>query len=130
MGFSLSSVKNTLHNAVEKPSLKNIAAAAIMVTPLGLAGTLAVANKDAIKSTLHSVGSEVKKDAKVVGSTIAKEVKHDVKVVGSTVKQGGEIAIKGAKKAGSVVTSGFTNMLYIGGAALVGLVVLKMTVFK
>ena len=115
MGFSLASVKNTLHNAVQKPSLTHIAAAALTLTPVGLAANVAIGNKEAIKSTLHSVAAEVKKD---------------VKVVGSTVKKGGEVAISGVKKAGSVVTGGFTNMLYIGGAALVGLVVLKMTVFK
>ena len=98
-----------------KPSLKTVAAVALIATPVGLAGTLAVGNKDAIKSTLHTVGTEVKTDALVVGST---------------VKKGGEIAIKGVKKGAKAVTSEFNNMLYFGGAALVGLVVLKMTVFK
>jgi hypothetical protein len=115
MGFSFASVKSTIHNAVQKPSLTHIAAAALTMTPVGLAANIAIGNKEAIKSTLSAAGAEIKKDIKIVESTVVK---------------GGEVAIKGVKKAGSVVTSGFTNMLYIGGAALVGLVVLKMTVFK
>ena len=36
----------------------------------------------------------------------------------------------GAGKAAHSVASGFTHMLYMGGAALVGIIILKMTVFK
>ena len=115
MKFSLAPIKNTLQAAVTKPSLKTVAAAALMATPVGLVGTLAVGNKEAIKSTLHSVAIEVKKDALVVGST---------------VKKGGEVVIKTAEKGAKAVTAGFTNMLYIGGACLVGLVILKMTLLK
>ena len=115
MGFSLSPVKSTLHTAIAKPNIHNVAAAAIMVTPLGMAGTLAVGNKDAIKSTLHTAGTTVKNDSKIIGT--------------STLSASKTVA-HGAGKAAHSVASGFTHMLYMGGAALVGIIILKMTVFK
>jgi hypothetical protein len=113
---SLSSAKNTLTTAVKKPSLATIApvvAGALMLTPAGLAvggAKMAIEHKDAIKTTLRSAAHEIKKDVKVVVSTVEKGAVTGAKVVGKGVKS---------------VGSGLTNMLYIG-AGVGGLVVLMM----
>ena len=113
---SLSSVKSTLTTAAQKPSLKTLApvvAGALMFTPAGLAvggAALAIEHKDAIKSTLGSAAKEIKKDTKVVVSTVEKGVVTGAKEVGKGVKS---------------VGSGMTNILYIG-AGVGGLVVLMM----
>ena len=109
----LPNFKTTLTNAVQKPSLKTIAGAAVLFTPIGLAGTIAYQNKTEIKSTLGHAAVVVKEEAKVVGDKIEK-----VAVAGVHVAQ------KGVKS----VTSGLSNMMYMGMAA--GGIVLLIMVLK
>ena len=105
--------KTTLTNVVQKPSLKSIAAAALLVTPVGLAATVAYDNKDAIKSTLGHAAVVVKEEAKVVGDTVKKDVVSVAKV-----------AEKGVKS----VAGGMQNMMYMGMAA--GGIVLLIMILK
>ena len=120
---------STLHNAVSKPSLKTIAPLAVAVASMSPAvlvgGAVAkevVQNQSQIKSTLGNVAT----DAKKAGVTVA----TDTKKVGTTIavdtsKVGGTVA-KDAKKAGTAVASGMEHIVMMGGAVLVGIVVLKM----
>lgn len=113
---NFSSAKTTLTKAVTKPSLATIApvmAGALLLTPVGLgvAGVVvAVEHKDAIKSTLGKAVTEVKKDTKVVASTVEK-----------VAVKGAHVVEKGAKS----VVSGMQNMMYMG-MAVGGIVVLMM----
>jgi hypothetical protein len=108
--MKLPNFKTTLTNVVQKPSLKTIAGAALLFTPVGLAATVAYDNKDALKSTLGHAAVVVKEKAEVVGDKVERGVVAGVHVVE-----------KGAKS----VTSGLSNMMYMGMAAG-GIVVLIM----
>ncbi len=93
-------VKNTITAAVQKPSLKTIAAAALLATPIGLVGTVAVANSSQIKNTLASASAGIKNNTKVVATA-----------VGTTVKKVETKVISGVKTADKAVSSVWSGMM-------------------
>jgi hypothetical protein len=111
--MKLPNFKTTLTNVVQKPSLKNVVAAALLVSPVTLAATVAYDNKDAIKSTLGHAAVVVKEKAEVIGDKVEK-----VAVAGV------HMAEKGVKS----VAGGMQNMMYMGMAA--GAIVVLIMILK
>lgn len=107
-----------------KPPIASIAKAALLMSPMGIAGGIAVIgggvvakevydHRKEIKSTLGNIGSNVKKDSIVVKNTIEKTGGDAVKVVG---------------KAGSSVVNGFEKMMI--PVMVVGSLVVVMMILK
>ena len=104
-------IKNTLKTAAQKPSLKTVAAAALLVTPVGAVATIALANQGEIKNTLASVSGEVKEKTAVIGTKTVE-----------VAKKTETVAVAGAKKASSVAGGIFDKLMLplmvVGGLGL------------
>lgn len=108
----------------KKPPLTTILKAGAMMSPLGLAGGVAVIgggiavksiyeHRGEIKSSLHSVGDKVKDGSVAVGDTIGKT---------------GSAFAKSAGKAGGAIVGGFEKMMI--PVMIVGSLVVVMMILK
>ena len=89
---------STLHSLdpknVPKPPLSVALGGLALVSPVAAVGSLAayevLSHQTEVKSTLHSIGDEVKKDAPIVGSTLG----------------------KGVSKVGTIASSGYDHFIF------------------
>ena len=81
-------IKSTLdtHSFKQKPSFSNLVTGLAIVSPVAAISTLTIheiqKNPDGVKHTLSGIGSEIKKDAPVIGNTIGNVLKKGSSIVG------------------------------------------------